>query len=125
MCGSLDDSRARERVLGPVRVFIVDDQELARQGLRSLLEGEGLEVVGECGSARNASRLIADENADVAVVDGRLPDGPGLKYAGMRAPLARDCSACSSLAMSTKGCFAPSCLPEQLAMSSGSCAATG
>ena len=40
----------------PLRVFILDDHELVRQGLKDLLEGEGFEVVGESGSAAEATR---------------------------------------------------------------------
>jgi two-component system response regulator DevR len=81
MCLPLDaaDADARERSPGSVRVFVVGHHKLARQGLRDLLEGEGLEVVGDCGSAVEASRRIVEEGADVAVLDGRLPDGTGIE----------------------------------------------
>lgn len=70
---------ARERSPGSVRVFVVDHHELARQGLRDLLEGEGLEVVGDCWSAAEASRRIVQAGSDVAVLDERLPDGTGIE----------------------------------------------
>jgi DNA-binding NarL/FixJ family response regulator len=76
---SSDVSRAPEHLPGPVRVFIVDDHELAREGLRSLLEAEGLEVVGDCGSAGEASLRIVGAGTNVAVVDGDLPDGTGIE----------------------------------------------
>lgn len=76
---SANTSPAPERYGSPVRVFIVDDQELSRDGLRSLLEQEGLEVVGECGSAREASRRIVEQGTQVAVLNGRLPDGTGIE----------------------------------------------
>ncbi len=75
----LDAAAARERAPGSVRVFVVDRHELARQGLRDLLEGEGLEVVGDCWSAAEASRRIVQAGADVAVLDGTLPDGTGIE----------------------------------------------
>ena len=75
----LNAAAARERSPGAVRVFVVDNHELARQGLRDLLEGEGLEVVGDCWSAAEASRRIVEAGADVAVLDGRLPDGTGIE----------------------------------------------
>jgi DNA-binding NarL/FixJ family response regulator len=75
----LDETAARERAPGSVRVFVVDNHELARQGLRDLLEGEGLEVVGDCWSAAEAIRRIVEAGADVAVLDGRLPDGTGIE----------------------------------------------
>ncbi|NKX49114.1 response regulator transcription factor [Arthrobacter deserti] len=63
----------------PLRVFILDDHELVRRGLRELLEDEGYEVVGETGSAAEASRLIPALHPDVSVRDGRLPDGTGIE----------------------------------------------
>ncbi len=74
-----DTSPAPEGSGGPVRVFIVDDQELVRDGLRSLLEQEGLDVVGECGSAREASRRIVERGTQVVVLDEHLPDGTGIE----------------------------------------------
>lgn len=75
----LDAAVGRERAPGSVRVFVVDSHELVREGLRDFLEGEGLEVVGECWSAAEASRRIVEAGADVAVLDGRLPDGTGIE----------------------------------------------
>jgi two-component system, NarL family, response regulator DevR len=63
----------------PIRVFILDDHELVRQGLKDLLEGEGFEVVGESGSAAEATRRIPALRPDIAVLDGRLPDGTGIE----------------------------------------------
>lgn len=64
---------------GPVRVFILDDHELVRQGLKDLLEGEGFVVVGESGSAAEATRRIPALHPDIAILDGRLPDGTGIE----------------------------------------------
>jgi two-component system response regulator DevR len=63
----------------PLRVFILDDHELVRQGLKDLLEGEGFEVVGESGSAAEATRRIPALHPDIAILDGRLPDGTGIE----------------------------------------------
>ena len=63
----------------PIRVFILNDHELVRQGLRELLEEEGLAVAGESGSAAEATRLIALLKPDIAVLDDRLPDGTGIE----------------------------------------------
>jgi DNA-binding NarL/FixJ family response regulator len=60
-------------------VFVLDDHELVRQGLRDLLEGEGFQVVGESGSAVEATRRIPALHPDVAILDGRLPDGTGIE----------------------------------------------
>lgn len=62
----------------PVRVFILNDHELVRQGLRDLLESEGFKIVGEGGSAEEGRDLISALQPDVAVLDDRLPDGTGI-----------------------------------------------
>src|SRR5512142_2288260 len=62
-----------------IRVYLVDDHEVVRRGLRDLLEAQpGIEVVGESGSALQAMRRIPALRPDVAVVDMRLPDGSGV-----------------------------------------------
>jgi len=63
----------------PIRVYLVDDHEIVRRGLRELLESEGdIEVVGEASSAVEAIARIPALRPDVAVLDGRLPDGSGI-----------------------------------------------
>jgi two-component system, NarL family, response regulator DevR len=62
-----------------IRVFLLDDHEIVRRGLRELLESEGdIEGVGESGLAQEAIRRIPALRPDVAVLDGRLPDGSGI-----------------------------------------------
>ncbi|MEU8006061.1 response regulator transcription factor [Catellatospora sp. NPDC049111] len=62
-----------------IRVFLVDDHEVVRCGLRELLQADGdIEVVGESGSAVEATRRIPALRPDVAVLDARLPDGSGI-----------------------------------------------
>jgi two-component system, NarL family, response regulator DevR len=64
----------------PIRVFLLDDHEVVRRGLRDLLEAEGdITVVGESGSAVEAARRIPATRPHVAVLDGRLPDGSGIE----------------------------------------------
>ncbi len=63
----------------PVRIFLLDDHEIVRRGLRDLFEAEDdFVVVGESGSAVEASSRIPALHPDVAVLDGRLPDGSGV-----------------------------------------------
>ena len=63
----------------PIRVFLLDDHEVVRRGLHDLLESEGdIEVVGESGSVKEAIARIPALRPDVAVLDGRLPDGSGI-----------------------------------------------
>jgi DNA-binding NarL/FixJ family response regulator len=63
-----------------VRVFLLDDHEIVRRGVKELLEAEGdLEVVGEAGTAAEALARIPPTRPDVAVLDVRLPDGDGVQ----------------------------------------------
>jgi DNA-binding NarL/FixJ family response regulator len=69
-----------ETVTPRIRVFLLDDHELVRRGVRELLEGEGdLEVVGEAGSAAEALARVPAVRPQVAVLDVRLPDGDGVQ----------------------------------------------
>jgi two-component system, NarL family, response regulator DevR len=62
-----------------IRVFLLDDHEVVRAGLRELLEHDGdIEIVGESGSALEATARIPALRPDVAVLDARLPDGNGI-----------------------------------------------
>jgi two-component system, NarL family, response regulator DevR len=64
----------------PIRVFLLDDHAVVRQGLRALLESGGdIEVVGESGLAQEAAARIPALRPDVAVLDARLPDGSGIE----------------------------------------------
>jgi two-component system response regulator DevR len=63
-----------------IRVYLLDDHEVVRQGLRYLLETAGdIEIVGESGSAVDAMARIPALRPHVAVLDGRLPDGSGIE----------------------------------------------
>ncbi len=63
----------------PIRVFLLDDHEVVRQGLRFLLENSGeIEVVGEAGLAQEAIARIPALRPDVTILDARLPDGSGI-----------------------------------------------
>ena len=62
------------------RVFLLDDHEIVRRGVRELLEADGdLIVVGEAGTAEEALARIPATKPDVAVLDVRLPDGDGIE----------------------------------------------
>ena len=63
-----------------IRVFLLDDHEIVRTGLRSLLEStDDLEVVGEAGTVAEALSRLPALRPDVAILDVRLPDGSGVE----------------------------------------------
>lgn len=63
-----------------IKVLIVDDHEVLRVGLRSLLSRErGIEVVGEAGMAEAAVDLVGRLRPDVVIMDVRLPDRSGVE----------------------------------------------
>jgi DNA-binding NarL/FixJ family response regulator len=62
-----------------IRVFLIDDHELVRRGLKGLLEAEGdIDVVGEAGTSESAMDQMKALQPDVALLDVRLPDGDGV-----------------------------------------------
>src|SRR5580700_5600607 len=62
-----------------ISVFLLDDHEVVRRGVRDLLEAEpDIQVVGEAGTASSALARIPALRPDVAVLDVRLPDGDGV-----------------------------------------------
>ncbi|MDR0341912.1 MAG: response regulator transcription factor [Nocardiopsaceae bacterium] len=64
---------------GNIRVFLLDDHEVVRRGVRDLLEAEqDITVVGEAGTAEAALARIPALKPHVAVLDVRLPDGNGV-----------------------------------------------
>jgi DNA-binding NarL/FixJ family response regulator len=63
-----------------VRVFLLDDHEIVRRGVRQLLEDSGeILVVGEAATASEALSRIPPTRPNVAVLDVRLPDGNGIE----------------------------------------------
>lgn len=65
---------------GTIRVFIVDDHEMLRRGLRTMLEeAGGFDVVGEAATAREAVAVLCELRPDIALLDVKLPDGSGIE----------------------------------------------
>lgn len=65
--------------MATIRVFLLDDHEMVRCGIRAVLRADDIEVVGESGSACEAARVLPVLRPDVAVLDVRLPDGSGIE----------------------------------------------
>ena len=64
----------------PIRVFLLDDHDIVRLGVRTLLELSGdIEVVGEARAVTGAVDRILELRPDVCVLDARLPDGSGIE----------------------------------------------
>lgn len=65
----------------PIRILLADDHVLVRQGLRSLLEREGLQVVGEASDGQEVLRQVGALQPDIAVMDITMPILNGLNAA--------------------------------------------
>src|SRR5437899_11046037 len=65
----------------PIRIVLVDDHVLVRQGLRSLLEREGLLVIGEAADGREAVQQVEALRPDVVIMDITMPILNGLDAA--------------------------------------------
>ena len=66
-----------QRALAGRGVYVLDDHEVVRRGLRHLLESDALSIAGESGSAREALRRIPALRPDLVILDDDLPDGSG------------------------------------------------
>ena len=71
---------AGDAVIRPLRLLVVDDHEVVRQGLVAMLDRrEGFEVVAEAGSVAEAIAMARRFEPDIVVLDVRLPDGSGVE----------------------------------------------
>ena len=63
-----------------MRVLLVDDHEVVREGLRAMLDAvEDIEVVGTAATAAEAVRRVGFDDPEIVVLDVRLPDGSGVE----------------------------------------------
>src|SRR5260221_4388037 len=75
-CNGMDEKAPETQV---IKVFLLDDHEIVRRGVKDLLEAESdITVIGEAGTAASALARIPALRPDVAVLDVRLPDGDGV-----------------------------------------------
>jgi DNA-binding NarL/FixJ family response regulator len=65
-----------------IRVLIADDHEVVRCGLRNVLEGTDIEVVGEACTGEEAVQMTEQIRPDLVLLDIRIADGDGLKTLG-------------------------------------------
>ena len=73
-------------------MLLVDDHDLFRTGLRSLLEEQGVRIVGEAASGQEALRIVRDSAPEVVVMDLNMPGMNGVeatRHIGREAPLTR------------------------------------
>lgn len=77
--------------MADLRIFIADDHEIVREGLRALVDAQpGMRVVGEAGDGREAYRAIVELRPDVAVMDISMPGWSGSEATSR---LRRECPA--------------------------------
>src|SRR4051812_23724684 len=69
-----------EKTPARIRVYLLDDHAVVRQGLKTFLESSGdIEVVGESALASEASARSPARRTDVAILERGLPDGWGIE----------------------------------------------
>ena len=73
------EERQPEKALDELRVLVVDDHDLFREGLRNLLEEQGVNVVGEAANGQTAIRLASELAPDVVVMDLNMPGLTGVE----------------------------------------------
>ena len=66
------------RTAAPLRIVLVDDHTMFRQGLRQALAERGLEIIGEASNGRAGAKLVGELRPDVAVLDLHMPQMDGI-----------------------------------------------
>jgi DNA-binding NarL/FixJ family response regulator len=79
MCGAGAVSVGGTLIMPDLRIFIADDHEVMRQGLRTVLEARpGWKIAGEAGNGRQAVEMVRASRPDVIVMDISMPEMNGL-----------------------------------------------
>lgn len=76
----MSETNEANDVTGAVRVMVVDDQTLVRQGIRTLLEIGGINVIAEAGDGKEALDKLSEIEVDVVLLDLRMPQYDGLWF---------------------------------------------
>lgn len=76
----MSETNDANNVTGAVRVMVVDDQTLVRQGIRTLLEIGGINVIAEAGDGKEALDKLSEIEVDVVLLDLRMPQYDGLWF---------------------------------------------
>jgi DNA-binding NarL/FixJ family response regulator len=74
----VDEPSGEAAEAGPIRVLIADDHPVVRDGLRAMLDEPGIEVVGDASTGEHAVDRVGPLDADVVLMDVRMPDMDGL-----------------------------------------------
>jgi len=74
----VEPGRNRESARQTITVLIADDHPMVREGLRSMLDAEGIEVIGEAANGADAVQRVQELNPAVVLMDVRMPDMDGL-----------------------------------------------
>jgi DNA-binding NarL/FixJ family response regulator len=65
-----------------ISLIVADDHQVVRMGIRNLLEGSEITVVGEASSGEELLQLLSEKLPDVVLLDVRMPGGDGLHFLG-------------------------------------------
>lgn len=76
--GMTEARKNRDPSAGAITVLIADDHPMVREGLRSMLDAEGIEIIGEAATGTEAVGGVQQLNPDVVLMDVRMPDMDGL-----------------------------------------------
>lgn len=78
--------------MSTLKLMVVDDHAVVRQGIRAVLDGsEGVEVVADAGSGAEAIRLVDETSPDVVVLDVNMPEMDGLEVTRSLREAGKDC----------------------------------